>query len=207
MPICETVIGRFARHRCRRVGKSRETRVSREYMRRVHRVVEFLRVPGLLRQHRGDSEWTWIGTAAWSLGCFLRSATGREDWGAQLVREVASRAYVKTMTMALRGSCSSSAPWFLPYRPRTPCQPSQQWRLSTLPRFIDATQVERLIAPCDGAPVGAPWVRERRHCLPALNALEWWQATLSGRGRGRSDGAPHGVGLGLKVCARSRRLA
>jgi len=48
--IDESVIGRFARHRCRCLGKRRETRVSNYYVRRVRQVVEFLGERRIVRQ-------------------------------------------------------------------------------------------------------------------------------------------------------------
>jgi len=77
--------------------------------------------------------------------------------------------------------------------------PIPHWRLSTLPRFIDAKQVERLIATCElTTPAG---LRDRgillllaRLALRAgdivslrLNDLDWEQATLSVRGKGRRE--------------------
>ena len=74
-----------------------------------------------------------------------------------------------------------------------------QWRLSTLPRYIDAAQVEQLIATCDTAtPTG---LRDRAILLLLarlglragdivslrLDALDWPQATVSVRGKGRRE--------------------
>jgi site-specific recombinase XerD len=61
-----------------------------------------------------------------------------------------SLAHVKTMTTALRGflrflsaqrMCRSGLEYAVPTIP--------QWQLSTLPRYICASDVERLIATCD----------------------------------------------------------
>ena len=74
-----------------------------------------------------------------------------------------------------------------------------EWRLSTLPRYIDSVQVERLIATCDlTTPTG---LRDRAILLLLaslglragdivslrLNDLDWQQATLSVRGKGRRE--------------------
>src|ERR1700686_3299811 len=48
--IDETVIGRFARHRCRCFGQSRGTHLSSSYVMCVRNVVEFLGKRGIVRQ-------------------------------------------------------------------------------------------------------------------------------------------------------------
>jgi site-specific recombinase XerD len=134
-------------------------------------------------------------------------ATGPRGWDADLVREVivaetkrTSRAHVKTMAMALRGYlrflsahgfCKAGLEHAVPTIP--------EWRLSTLPRYIDAGQVERLIATCDlTTPTG---LRDRAILLLLarlglragdivslrLGDLDWQQATLSVRGKGRRE--------------------
>jgi site-specific recombinase XerD len=134
-------------------------------------------------------------------------ATGPRGWDADLVREVivaetkrTSRAHVKTMAMALRGYlrflsahgfCKAGLEHAVPTIP--------EWRLSTLPRYIDAGQVERLIATCDlTTPTG---LRDRAILLLLarlglragdivslrLGDLDWRQATLSVRGKGRRE--------------------
>lgn len=61
-----------------------------------------------------------------------------------------SRPYVKTMTTALRGYLNFLAvhrecrPWLDRAIPTVP-----QWRLSALPRYLPAEDVERLISSCD----------------------------------------------------------
>ena len=74
-----------------------------------------------------------------------------------------------------------------------------QWRLSALPRYIPSSDVERLIATCDATtPVG---IRNRAILLLLarlglrsgdilslrLNDIDWQQATLSVRGKGRRE--------------------
>jgi site-specific recombinase XerD len=74
-----------------------------------------------------------------------------------------------------------------------------EWRLSTLPRYIDAAQVERLIATCDlTTPIG---LRDRAILLLLarlglragdivslrLGDFDWQRGTLSVRGKGRRD--------------------
>jgi site-specific recombinase XerD len=224
--IDESVIGRFARHRCRCLGKRRETRVSNYYVRRVRQVVEFLgerrivrqkatsaasvlpphvvQFQNWLRQHRGISEST-INLHGRTVMRLLPALGNRpRRWDAHLIREVimaqtkwASRAHVKLMAVALRGYlrflsahafCRAGLEHAVPTIP--------EWRLSTLPRYIDAAQVNRLIATC--APRTPAGLRDRAILLLLarlglragdivslrLNDLDWQQATLSVRGKG-----------------------
>lgn len=227
--IDEAVIDRFARHRCRCPGLRRDKHVSRKYVRRVRRFAKFLgerglvrhratsAAPGLdrrviefqewLRQHRGISERTIDRHGRMIMRLLPALGSRSRSWDAHLVREViiaetkrASRAHVKTMAMALRGFlrflgahdlCRAGLEHAVPTIP--------QWRLSTLPRYIDASQVERLIATCDRTtPTG---LRDRAILLLLarlglragdivslrLDDLDWRQATLSVRGKGRRE--------------------
>jgi integrase/recombinase XerD len=175
----ETIIDHFAQHRCRCPGKRRERRFSNKYIRRVRQFVEFLGERGVVRQkvtipaavfnkrvvafqnwlreHRGISERTIDRHGR--MGMRLLPALGNRlrGWNAPLVREVViaetkrvSRAHVKTMATALRGYlrflsahgfCRAGLEHAVPTIP--------DWRLSTLPRYIDAREVEQLIATCD----------------------------------------------------------
>jgi integrase/recombinase XerD len=226
--IDETVIRRFVRHRCRCFGKPRETPASDvRRVRRVvaflserrgivrqkatsvvpvldRRVVQF---QNWLRQHRGITERTIDRHARMVMQLLPALGNRPRGWDAQLVREViiaetkrASRAQVKSMAMALRGYlrflgahgfCRAGLEHAVPTIP--------EWRLSTLPRYIDAAQVERLIATCDlTTPTG---LRDRAILLLlarlGLRAgdivslrfgdFDWQQATLSVRGKGRRE--------------------
>jgi site-specific recombinase XerD len=227
--IDESVIDSFARHRCRCPGGRRKTLLSDKYMGRVRRFIEFLRergivrreatsaVPALdprvvqfqdwLRQHRGIAENTidqrgrLIMRLLPVLGCRPRS------WDAHLVRAAViaeakrmSRGHAKLMITALRGYlrflsardlCRAGLEHAVPTIP--------EWRLSTLPRYIDAAQVERLIETCDlNTPTG---LRDRAILLLLarlglragdivslrLDDIDWRQATLSVRGKSRRE--------------------
>jgi integrase/recombinase XerD len=227
--IDDAVIDRFARHRCRCPGIRRVKGVSAKYVRRARRFVEFLGERGIvrrkpkstspafdrhviefqewLRQHRGITELT-IGRHG-RMVMRLLPALGRRprSWDAQLVRDVilaetkrASLAYVKTMTMALRGYlrflgarglCRAGLEQAVPTIP--------QWRLSALPRYIGVADVDRLIVTCDRAtPAG---VRDRAILLLLarlglragdilalrLHDIDWRHATLAVRGKGRRE--------------------
>ncbi|WFU54486.1 tyrosine-type recombinase/integrase [Bradyrhizobium pachyrhizi] len=109
-------------------------------------------------------------------------------------------AYVKTMAMALRGYlrflsacglCRAGLDHAVPIIP--------QWRLSALPRYIDSTDVDRLIATCDSATPSS--LRDRAILLLlarlglragdivmlCLEDIDWQQATLSVCGKGRRE--------------------
>ena len=227
--IDDAVIDLFARHRCRCPGNRRSHRVSKKYMRRVRRFVEFLSERGAvrlnatsaptpfnrrvvefqdwLRQHRGITERT-IDRHGRMVTRLLPALGSRpRSWDASRVREVilaetkrVSLAHVKTMTTALRGflrflsargSCRSGLEHAVPTIP--------QWRLSTLPRYICPSDVERLIATCDPT---TPTGRRDRAILLLLARLglragdilalrlgdiDWQQATLSVCGKGRRE--------------------
>ena len=227
--IDEAVIGRFARHRCRCPGGRRETHVSAKYLRRARRFVAFLGERGImppkappealvpdrrvvefhdwLRRHRGLSEKT-IGLHGHMLRRLLPALRpDPRSWDAQHIREAiiaetkqVSRNYVKKMASALRcyvrflsanGQCRAGLEHAVPI--------VAQWRLSTLPRYIDTAQVEHLIATCD--PSTQTGLRDRAIllllarlglragdiCSLRLGALDWQQATVSVRGKGRRE--------------------
>jgi site-specific recombinase XerD len=225
----DDVIERFARHTCRCPGIRGQDRVSAKYVKRTRRFVEFLAERGIirrkttsttaaidrrvvefqdwLRQHRGICEKTidrhgrMVMRLLPALGSRLRS------WDAHLIREVilaerkrASIAHVKTMATALRGYlrflgarglCRPGLDHAVPIIP--------QWRLSALPLYISASDVERLIATCDlTTRIG---IRDRAILLLLarlglragdilllrLTDIDWQQATLSVRGKGRRE--------------------
>jgi integrase/recombinase XerD len=227
--IDETIISRFARHRCRCFGKGREAGFSGRYVRRVRRVFAFLgdrrivrqkatsAVPVLnrrviqfqdwLRQHRGITERTIDRHGRMVMRLLPALGNSSRGWNAHLIRKViiaetkrASRAHVKSMAMALRGYlrflsahgfCRAGLDHAVPTIP--------EWRLSTLPRYIDAAQVERLIATCDlTTPIG---LRDRAILLLLarlglragdivslqLGHIDWQQGTLSVRGKSRRE--------------------
>jgi integrase/recombinase XerD len=168
------------------------------------RVVQFQE---WLRQHRGITERTIDQRGRMVMRLLPALGNRPRGWDAHLVREVimaeakrASRAHVKSMTTALRGYlrflsahgfCRAGLEHAVPTIP--------EWRLSTLPQYIDAAQVERLIAACDLAtPMG---LRDRAILLLLarlglragditslrLNDFDWQQATVSVQGKGRRE--------------------
>jgi integrase/recombinase XerD len=227
--IDEAAIDQFARHRCRCPGDRRETHVSVRYVRRARRFIEFLSKRGVvqqkatsavpvldrrvvqfqdwLRHHRGISERTIDRHGRMVMRLLPALGNKPRGWDAHLLRNVimaetkqTSRSHVKTMAMALRGYlrflsahgfCRAGLEHAVPTIP--------EWRLSTLPRYIDAAQVERLIMTCDlTTPTG---LRDRAILLllarlglragdivsMRLGDIDWQQATLSVRGKGRRE--------------------
>lgn len=175
----EQTIIPFARHDCCCGVRRRYDRRSTKYVNRVRRFVRFLIDRGIvesipspaenvveepvaafqrwLRHHRGLSDRTIDRHGRMVLR--LLPALGRDPgtYDAALVRRVileelrqCSPTYVKTMTMALRGYLRFLAA-------RGACRPGldqavpavPEWRLSTLPRYLPADEIERLIASCD----------------------------------------------------------
>ena len=168
------------------------------------RVVEF---QDWLRHHRGVSERTIELHGRMVMRLLPALGKRPRRWNAKLLREVivaetgrVSRSYVRMMVAALRsflrflgahGLCRPGLEQAVPTIP--------QWRLSTLPRYIDPSQVERLIATCDRrTPAG---LRDRAVLLLLarlglrasdilslrLDDLDWRHATLSVRGKGRRE--------------------
>jgi site-specific recombinase XerD len=223
------VITRFARHRCKCCGNRQHQPLSAKYVRRVRRFVRFLVERGVakaaapnvpaslndrvvefqdwLRHHRGISERTVDrhGRMVMKLLPGLGDDPGTYD--AELVRRVilaeaqsSSRPYIKTMTTALRGylrflaAQGTCRPWLDRAVPAIP-----QWRLSALPRYLPAADVERLIASCDlTKPHG---IRDKAILLllarlglragdilgMRLDDIEWDEGTLRVRGKGRRE--------------------
>jgi integrase/recombinase XerD len=159
----ETVIGRFARHRCRCFGQRRATHVSSKCVRNV---VEFLGKRGIvrrqstctvsvsdrrvvefqdwLRRHRGVSERTIDLHGRMVIRLLPALGKRPRSWNAQLLREVivaeterVSRAHVKTMITALRSFLRFLGAHGLCRAGLEHAVPTiPQWRLSTLPRYI-----------------------------------------------------------------------
>jgi integrase/recombinase XerD len=172
-------IDQFSEHRCRCCGKHRAECISKKYLMRVRRFVEFLADHGIvkcgakappnthdrrviefeqwLRQHRGNCEQTIERYGRMIMRLLPALGNRPRSYDAHVIREAivaesgrASIATVKGMTTALRGYLR-----FLGARGL--CRPglehavlsSVHRRLSGLPRYIGTSDVERLIATCD----------------------------------------------------------
>lgn len=175
--IDDNVVRRFAEHRCRCPGGRRWLRVSPKYSRRAGRFVVFLQRAGIARPplevaspyplldayqcwlgiHRGLSERT-IGRHRRDLHRLLPAlGSATHDYDAALVRKVVREwrertgpANMRTITSALRSYLRFLAGVGL-CQPNLDCAipPVLQWRLSSLPRYLAAADVEQVIASCD----------------------------------------------------------
>ena len=227
--IDERVVAQFARHRCNCSGTRRERRLSARYVRRALRFVCFLTERGIarfparstphstdstvaafqewLRQHRGISERTIERHGRMIMRLLPALGDDPAEYDARRVRcaiiaesKRTSSSYAKTMTTALRGylrflaAREACRPWLDQAVPTVP-----QWRLSALPRYLPASDVERLIASCD--PNKPHGIRDRaillllaRLVLRAGDILEmrlddfvWNEGLLRVRGKSRRE--------------------
>jgi len=226
--ITEQTVQAFRAHDCECPGGRRWKQVSRAYTARVQRFVEYLReqgaIAGLARsqtepasplpafqdwllRHRGLAIRT--GERHERLVTRMLPALGTDagEYNAALVRGVildqirgCRPAHAKTIVGALRvylrflatnGACQPGLDHLLPT--------VAEWKLSSLPRYLDAGQVTCLIDSCrKGGPQG---LRDRAIVLLLLRLglragdianmrpadIDWQEATLVVRGKGRRD--------------------
>lgn len=162
----------FADHQCRCPGVRRIDRVSARYARRASRFVRFLSECGVvnslalpdpapveqrvalfqvwLRQHRGITERTIDRHSRMIARLQVALGTDPAGYTAASIRQVVldelrgtSVAYVKTMTTALRGYLrflGASGACRLELMHAVPTVP--QWRLSAMPRYLPAADVD-----------------------------------------------------------------
>jgi site-specific recombinase XerD len=227
--INDDVFARFSNHHCRCPGTRRSDHLSKTYINRVRRFIRFLTTIGVvsgmtprkptaispqvaefqdwLRRHRGISERTIDrhGRMITRLLPALGDDSARYD--ASLIRRVIldeaqknTPVYAKTMTTALRGylkflaARSACPPWLDQAVPTIP-----QWRLSALPRYLPAAEVEKLIASCELTQ--AHGIRDRAILLLLarlglragdildlrLDDIAWAEGALRVRGKGRQE--------------------
>ncbi|EIZ79473.1 integrase/recombinase [Novosphingobium sp. Rr 2-17] len=170
---------RFADHRCECPGGRRWSRISRKYFRRAKRFYTFLQdiavapapaSPPLapvhpllhdyqrwLRIHRGRSERTIARHRRLLTKLLPTLGEATRDYNAGLIRSVVREwrertgpADLRTITSALRSYLRFLAAAGL-CRPNLDhaISPVVQWRLSSLPRYLSANGVERVVASCD----------------------------------------------------------
>lgn len=227
--LTDETLGRFARHRCRcaRAGRAGR-RPSASYVARTRSLIEYLRsrgaVPAVsvaepathpllvsfrdwMLRHRGLSGWT-IRRYEWLVSKVL-PALGDDPtvYDAARVRKallaqvqglghVYARCYVCALRAFLRyltveGGCRPGLEQAVPTIP--------SWRLSSLPRYLDPVDVERVVESCDlRKPCG---VRDRAVLLllarlglragdimaMTLHDLDWQAGTLRVRAKGRKE--------------------
>jgi integrase/recombinase XerD len=226
--INEETIKAFARHRCDCPGRRSQKRVSRAYTARVQRFTDFLRQHGAIRAITDSTAETasplspfrdWLlrhrGLAMVTVDRHERLITrmlpalgvDAGQYDAALVRRVildqirgCRPANAKTIVGALRvylrflatsGTCQPGLDHALPT--------VAEWKLSSLPRYLDSQQVTRLIDSCSKD--GRQGWRDRAIVLLLLRLglragdiasmrptdIDWQEATLLVRGKGRRD--------------------
>jgi integrase len=227
--LSDDALARFARHRCRCAGAGcTGHRLSPKYVMRARFLVEYLRSQGVVPatpvtahathpllvgfrdwmvRHRGLSVWT-INRYE-SLVSKVLPALGEDPsvYDAGRIRQaflahvqglgrVYARCYVSALRTFLRylvveGRCRPGLEQAVPTIP--------SWRLSSLPRYLDPLDVERVIESCDPSkPCG---VRDRAVLLllarlglragdimaMTLDDLDWQAGTLRVRAKSRKE--------------------
>ncbi|MBM3495151.1 MAG: integrase [Armatimonadetes bacterium] len=227
--LTDETLGRFARHRCRCSGaRGAGRRPSPMYVRRIRSLVECLRSLGIARpgpvmgppthpvlvsfrdwmlRHRGLSAWTIKGHEFRMSKLLPALGDDPSVYDATGVRQALlahvqglSRAYAKSHVSVLRtflrylaveGRCRPGLEEAVPTIP--------SWRLSSLPRYLDPPDVERVIESCDLS--RACGLRDRAVLLllarlglragdiitMTLEDVDWQAGTLRVRGKGRKE--------------------
>jgi site-specific recombinase XerD len=173
------LLRRFADHRCECPGGRRWSRISPKYFRRAKRFYTFLQDIAVapapaslplapvhpllddyqrwLRIHRGLSERTIARHRRLLTNLLPTLGEAIRDYNAGLIRSVVREwrertgpADLRTITSALRSYLRFLAAAGL-CRPNLDhaISPVVQWRLSSLPRYLSANDVERVVASCD----------------------------------------------------------
>lgn len=226
--INEETIKAFGAHRCECPGRRSHKHLSRAYTARVQRFVDFLRQHGALSatadstpqtpsplnsfrdwllQHRGLSMVAVERHERLLTRMLPALGADAGNYNAASVRQVildqirgCRTAHAKTIVGALRvylrflatsGACQPGLDHALPT--------VAEWRLSSLPRYLDAQQVARLIDSCSKD--GQQGLRDRAIVLLLLRLglragdianmrptdIDWQEGTLLVRGKGRRD--------------------
>jgi integrase/recombinase XerD len=219
----------FANRHCRCPGIRRSDRVSAKYARRASRFVRFLSECGVigrltlpgptpleprvalfqdwLRQHRGIAVRTISKHGRMITRLSAALGTDPAHYTAASIRQAildevkgTSAAHAKTMTTALRGylrflgASGACRPELMHAVPTIP-----QWRLSAMPRYLPAADVERMIASCNASK--AHGVRDKAILLLLarlglragdvldlrLGHIRWAEGTLRVCGKGRRE--------------------
>lgn len=226
--VSEETIKAFAAHRCQCPGTRKPQRVSRVYTACVQRFVRYLRQQGVIRatantkiqassplsefrdwllRHRGLALITVERHERLMMQMLPALGSNTAQYSAASVRSVIldqirgrRPADAKTFVGALRiylrflaanGACQPGLDHMLPT--------VAEWRLSSLPRYLDANQATRLIDTCGKD--GPQGLRDRAIILLLLRLglragdiatmrpgdIDWQDATLLVRGKGRRD--------------------
>ena len=225
----ETVIEQFACHQCQSTARWWHGGPEQRYLARIRRFLRFVAVGRIvrsgaalsppevdarvaefqnwLRHHRGVSERTINSHGLLVMRMMPILGTEPAGYNAQCIRQVildeaqkCSRAYLAKMRTALRGylrfliARGECKPWLDQAVPVF-----AHWQLSSLPRYLSDSDIERVIAACEtGTPHG---IRDKAILLlltrlglrggdiltMRLSDIEWAQGSLRVRGKGRRE--------------------
>jgi site-specific recombinase XerD len=227
--VTDRVIDQFATHQCQSTTRWWHGGPEPRYLSRIRRFLCFVAVGKIvragaaivppevdarvvefqnwLRHHRGISERTINRHGLLVMRMLATLGTEPADYNAQRIRQVivdegqkCSRAYLTMMRTALRGylrfliARGECKPWLDQAVPVF-----AHWHLSSLPRYLTDSDIERVIAACEtDTPHG---VRDKAILLllarlglrggdiltMCLNDIEWAQGSLRVRGKGRRE--------------------
>ena len=225
----ETVIEQFACHQCQSTARWWHGGPEQRYLARIRRFLRFVAVGRIvrsgaalsppevdarvaefqnwLRVHRGVSERTINSHGLLVMRMMPILGTEPAGYNAQCIRQVildeaqkCSRAYLAKMRTALRGylrfliARGECKPWLDQAVPVF-----AHWQLSSLPRYLTDSDIERVIAACEtDTPHG---IRDKAILLlltrlglrggdiltMRLSDIEWAQGSLRVRGKGRRE--------------------
>ena len=225
----ETVIEQFACHQCQSTARWWHGGPEQRYLARIRRFLRFVAVGRIvrsgaalsppevdarvaefqnwLRVHRGVSERTINSHGLLVMRMMPILGTEPAGYNAHCIRQVildeaqkCSRAYLAKMRTALRGylrfliARGECKPWLDQAVPVF-----AHWQLSSLPRYLTDSDIERVIAACEtDTPHG---VRDKAILLllarlglrggdiltMCLSDIEWAQGSLRVRGKGRRE--------------------
>lgn len=225
----ETVIEQFACHQCQSTARWWHGGPEPRYLARIRRFLRFVAVGRIvrsgaalsppevdarvaefqnwLRVHRGVSERTINSHGLLVMRMMPILGTEPAGYNAQCIRQVildeaqkCSRAYLAKMRTALRGylrfliARGECKPWLDQAVPVF-----AHWQLSSLPRYLTDSDIERVIAACEtDTPHG---IRDKAILLlltrlglrggdiltMRLSDIEWAQGSLRVRGKGRRE--------------------
>ena len=227
--VTETVIEQFACHQCQSTARWWHGGPEPRYLARIRRFLRFVAVGRIvrsgaalsppevdarvaefqnwLRHHRGVSERTINSHGLLVMRMMPILGTEPAGYNAQCIRQVildeaqkCSRAYLAKMRTALRGylrfliARGECKPWLDQAVPVF-----AHWQLSSLPRYLTDSDIERVIAACEtDTPHG---IRDKAILLlltrlglrggdiltMRLSDIEWAQGSLRVRGKGRRE--------------------
>lgn len=226
--IYDSTVAAFGKHNCVCPGNRSHKFVSNKYLKRVHRFIEFLQNIGVLERPASAVEtrepilsdfkdWLFInrGLSRYTIDKYVRlvnkllPSLGNNpySYNAREIRQViskeicqCSRAQAKTIITALRAYLRYLATKGQGTPDLSEAVPSvAEWRLASMPRYIDSDSIKCLIDSCDLNTIHG--IRDRAVLLllsrlglragdiadMRIDDLNWVDGTVRVRGKGRAD--------------------